>query len=75
MSPSPNLSTLPDVIAWAYYHEGVFDQQEAANQRVENQLKTMDTRLSMLERRMAWLAGLAAGAGGIAGNMVMKLFT
>ena len=68
------LDDCEDVRAWAHRHQaevGVeWNQQHLWNRRVEKQLHELTRRITALEKRVVGLAALAAGAGGVIGQVL-----
>jgi hypothetical protein len=76
-TPTPRLTDLEDVKQWIAAHdarcETLWAHQRAYNVRVENLVTKIGLRVSALELKVMFWAGVAACGGGIIGTFITKL--
>lgn len=73
-----NPKDLEELKLWVAEHDGRINawwrEQHHRNKNLDSMLHSLTSRISAVERRMIWWAGFAAGAGGLIGGVVPKLF-
>lgn len=73
-----SIKTIEDVKVWAAHHDGkidaFWDNQFKLNSAQTTTNLDLHVRITKVEKKVMWMAGLAAGLGGIIGPLVGRLF-
>jgi len=71
-------TTLEEIRLWIANHDGRIDawwhQQHEWNRDIEDRFQKVTERLSALERKVMYMAGLAAAGGAIVGQQIPNIF-
>jgi len=77
MAQPKRIESLDDVKAWINHRDGRDDAwweaQHEWNSRVEKDMRTLERRVSVVERKMAAVAAIASTLGGFLGALIAKL--
>ena len=67
-----------DLTAWKNEHDGRidawWDAQHTWNEKMEDWVLSLQKAVTKFERRMAYTAGWASGAGAVVGSLLVVLF-
>ncbi len=71
--PVDQINDLESAIRWIHFHDGQitawWHEQHQLNAKVEHRFREIEGRISVIEKRVIWAAGVAAGVGGIIGSI------
>lgn len=70
-----NATSLDALKLWATRHDEGCRQRWAQHEQLEATVTSQAERLNKLEKRVLVLATLAAAGGGVAGQIIVKLFS
>jgi len=77
MAQPERIESLDDVKAWINHRDGRDDAWWAAqhgwNGKVEKDMRTLERRVSVVERKMAAVAAIASTVGGFLGAIIARM--